>query len=345
VQTHDRLGAYVLPGRVPDPRPAIGQALDAERLGLGSVWLGERFGTKDVGALAGAIGQATADLRIGTAITTFRTRHHLALASMAMTLQALTGGRFVLGVGRSVAPLWRSLGLPSMTSAVLVDSVDIVGRLCRGEKVTYDGPAGAYRSLRLGDLPEVDPPPILLAAIGPKTLELAGRHFDGVILHPFLTAEAVRVSADRVRSAAADAGRDPAAVRVHATVVVAPELAPDEEAAVVAARAVTYFQIPGFGELLAATNGWEPGPLERLRAHPLMASLRGSADAVFTRAELVEVGGALPSEWLTSASASGSGSACAARTAEYLAAGADELILHGSTPAQLAPLLDSNTVE
>jgi probable F420-dependent oxidoreductase len=194
-------------------------------------------------------------------------------------------------------------------------------------------------------VPEVEPPPILLAAIGPKTLELAGSHFDGVLLHPFLTPEAVGRSADRVRASAAAAGRDPDALRVCATVVVAPDLDADEETEVVAGRAVTYFQIPGFGELLAATNGWEPGPLERLRAHPLMASLRGSADAVFTRAELVEVGGALPSEWLTSASASGSGSACAARTAEYLAAGADELILHGSTPAQLAPLLDSNTVE
>jgi probable F420-dependent oxidoreductase len=244
-----------------------------------------------------------------------------------MTLQALTGGRFTLGVGRSVAPLWCSLGLPPMTNAVLVDSVDIVRRLCHGEKVTYDGPAGAYRSLRLGDVPAVAPPPIVLAAIGPNTLELAGRHYDGVILHPFLTVDAVRRSAERVRDAAAEAGRDPAAVQVLATVVVAPELDPDDEAAVVAARAVTYFQIPGFGELLATTNGWDPAPLDRLRAHPKLASLRGSADAVFTREELVEVSGALPAEWLATSSASGSGAECAARARLYLAAGADELIL------------------
>jgi probable F420-dependent oxidoreductase len=257
---------------------------------------------------------------------------------MAMTLQALSGGRFVLGVGRSVPAFWRSLGLPPMTNQALVDGVDIVRRLCRGEKVVYDGPAGPVRS-RLGDVPDVEPPPVLLAAIGPKTLALAGSHADGVILHPFLTVEAVRRSAEAVRAAAEAAGRDPAAVRVVATVVVAADLPPEEEQAVVAARAVTYFQIPGFGELLAGVNGWPTTPLDDLRAHPQMAQLRGSADAAFTRDQLVAVSSRLPAEWLTDASATGTGSQCSLRLDEYLAAGATELLLHGSTPQQLAPVI------
>lgn len=335
---HSRLGAYVLPGRVADPRPAVAQAQAAEALGLGAVWIGERFGTKDVAALAGAIGQATERVRIGTAITTLRSRHHVAVAGMAMTLQALSDGRFVLGVGRSVAPFWRSLGLPMMTNRALVDGADIVRRLCRGEKVVYDGPAGQVRS-RLGDLPDVEPPPILLAAIGPKTLALAGEHFDGVILHPFLTVDGVRRSAAAVRAAAGAAGRDPAAVRVVATVVVAAELPPEEEQEVVAARAVTYFQIPGFGELLADVNGWPAEPLLELRAHPQLAQLRGSADGAFTRDQLVDVSSLLPAEWLAAASATGTGPHCAARLEEFLDAGATELLLHGSTPPQLAPAL------
>ena len=115
----------------------------------------------------------------------------------------------------------------------------------------YDGPAGRYPILKLGDLPDAQPPPLVFAAIGPKSLQLAGAHFDGVLLHPFLTAEAVARSATVAREAAAAAGRDPAAVRVCATVVVAPDLTPDEEEAVVGGRAVTYFQIPSFGEQLA----------------------------------------------------------------------------------------------
>lgn len=336
---HPRLGAYVLPGRVSDPRPVLGQARAAETLGLGTIWVGERFGTKDAGVLASAIGQVTSTPRIGTAITQFMTRHHLALASSAMTLQALTNGRFILGVGRSVAPLWKSLGLPVMNNAILVDSLDLFRRLCRGERVDYDGPAGRVKRLRLGDLPDVAPPPVALAAIGPRTLELAGRYFDGVILHPFLTPAAIHRSAERVERAAVAAGRESGSVKVYATVVVAPDLTPEEEAAVVTGRAVTYFQIPGFGELLAGVNEWDVAHLETLRAHPKLASLRGAADNVFSREDLVDVGRSLPSDWLKSASVAGSAGDCAARLDEFLDAGADELILHGTTPELLGPML------
>src|ERR1700712_3384037 len=81
----ERLGAYALPGRVKDPRGAIGQATTAEHLGLGTIWLSERWGTKDLGVLAGAIGQATTTIKFASGITHFQTRHPLMLASMAMT--------------------------------------------------------------------------------------------------------------------------------------------------------------------------------------------------------------------------------------------------------------------
>lgn len=335
----ERLGAYVLPGRVSDPRPAIDQARAAEQLGLGSVWIGERYGTKALGPLAGAIGQATQRVRIGSAITHFAVRHPIALASTAMTLQALTNGRFALGVGRSVPPLWKAFGLPAMSNAVLTDSAMMLRSLCRGEKVRYDGPAGRFPSLRLGDLPSAPPPPVLLAAIGPRSLELAGQQFDGTILHPFLTPEAVERSAIRARRAASEAGREPGAVRVYAIVVVAPDLPEREEAEIVAARAVTYFQIPGFGERLAGVNDWSDEPLAKLRAHPLLADLRGSADGAFTRDQLLGVSELLPPEWLESAAAFGSARHCAERISAYLAAGADEVILHGSTPELLGPTL------
>jgi 5,10-methylenetetrahydromethanopterin reductase len=329
------LGAYVLPGRVADPRPAIGQARVAEQIGLGTVWLSERWGTKDIAVLAGALGQATDTVRIASGITHFQVRHPAVLASMAMTAQALTGGRMVLGFGRSVAAMWKALGLPQATNQMLVDSADILRRLCRGEKVSYSGPAGEFPAMRLSDLPDAPPPPLVFAAIGPKSLALAGAHFDGVLLHPFLTPEAVARQAATVRRAAEEAGRDPAAVRVYATVVTAPELPAREELEVVGARAVTYFQIPGFGENLATANGWDVEALTALRSHPLMAGLRGAADSVFTRDQLREVSLSLPPSWLTSAAAVGSAAECARRLHDYLDAGADELVLHGSTPEYL----------
>jgi 5,10-methylenetetrahydromethanopterin reductase len=333
------LGAYVLPGRVTDPGAVVGQAQAAEHYGLRTVWLSERWGTKDLGVVAGAISQATSTIQIASGITHLQSRHPALLASLAMTAQALSGGRFILGVGRSVDAMWKAVGLPRSTNASIVDHADIFRRLCRGEKVRYDGPAGSYPSLRLNDLPDQPVPPLVFAAIGPKGLELAGHHFDGVLLHPFLTPAAVRRSVQFVRAAERAAGRPTASVRVYATVVVACELPAEEELAVVGARAVTYYQIPGFGERLAAVNEWDPELLRRLRSHQLLAGIRGSADSVLTREELVEVASVLPAAWTAEAAAIGSARSCHEVFERYRDAGADELVLHGSTPDRMGALL------
>ena len=331
------LGAYTLPGRVTDPRAAIGQAEAAEQLGLQTLWLSERWGTKDLGVLTGAISQVTSTIRIASGITHFQARHPAILASLAMTAQALSGGRMIIGIGRSVDAMWAAVGLPKSTNASIIDHADIFRRLCRGEKVRYDGPAGTFPSLRLNDVPDQPVPPLVFAAIGPKALALAGRHFDGVLLHPFLTPEAVRRSVAAVREAEKQAGRPARSVRVYATVVAACDLPAEQELAMVGARAVTYYQIPGFGERLAAVNGWDPEPLARLRTHPRLVGIRGAADSVLTREELVEVASVLPTAW-TAAAAIGSARSCHDTFDRYREAGADELVLHGSTPDRLGPL-------
>jgi len=327
------LGAYILPGRVPDPRPGLEQALAAERLGLGAIWLSERWGTKDVPVLFGALSQTTERIRLGAAAMHFQTRHPLVLASTAVTLQTLSGGRFVLGVGKLTPGLWRSYGLPNATNALLADTADMIRRLAAGEEVSYHGPAGDYPSMRLIDVPAVPFAPIALTAIGPRTLEAAGRSFDGVLLHPFVSPEGVTRSAAAVRDAAVSAGRPPDAVRVYASVVVAK---PADVDILVRARAVTYFQSEPLGSMLVGVNGWDPQPLQRLREHPLVRALGGSyADSGLTKQQLVEVSATLPDEWLASTSAIGEPPDRAARLHEYLDAGADELILHGSTPDML----------
>jgi hypothetical protein len=121
-------------------------------------------------------------------------------------------------------------------------------------------------------------------------------------------------------------------------VVVACDLPAEDEVAVVGARAVTYYQIPGFGERLAAVNEWDLEPLQRLRSHPLLADIRGSADSVLTREQLVEVASVLPAEWTAGAAAIGSARSCHDAFERYRQAGADELVLHGSAPDQLGPL-------
>jgi probable F420-dependent oxidoreductase len=320
---------------VPDPRPGIEQAVVAERIGLDSVWLAERQGTKHFATIAGAIAQATSRVTIGCGATNFQTRHPMQLASLGMTLQALSGGRFALAVGRGLPYFCQNMGTPDSTAEYMRDHAMILRRLWAGQEVSYRGPAGSYPALRLIDVPDVPPPPLLLAAIGPRSLALAGRFFDGVLLHTTLTTEAVRRSGDIVRNAAADAGRDPLSVRIHASVIVAPDLSRDEEDAIVRGRVITYLQIPRYGELLIDANQWDSRILEQIRAHPKLSSLGGEiADQMFLRSELVEPGRLLPGEWIAEGAVVGSASYCASRLTEYLDAGADELVING-TPPQL----------
>lgn len=333
------LGCYALPGRVPDSRPAIAQAVTAEKIGLGTVWLSEKWGTKDPGAILGAISATTSNIRLGLATTNFLTRHPLTLASMGMTLQSLSGGRLLFGVGRGevVGTRWRDTGLPVQTNAMLRDHADITRRLWAGETVSYNGPGGDYPAVALHrPLPDVPPPPILLGTYGPKTLQLAGRYFDGVILTGYLTTGAVRRMADVVKKAAADAGRDPAAVMVVATVITVADLPEEVERETVVGRAVQYFET-SYGDVVAAANGWDSEPIRALRSHPMFADMGNlNANLTYLRRELVEVGEVIPQEWLTNSCAIGTAQACAGRLHEYLTAGADQVILHGSTADLLA---------
>lgn len=330
----------MLPGGVPDSRPVVTQAVAAESLGLGSVWIGERYDTKDLPSLAGALSQVTDRVSIGAAVTSPGLRHPMVLASMGQTLQSLTEGRFRLGLGRSASWRWRAYGAPSPTLASLRDVAQVLKRLWAGETVEYRGPLGTFPALRLAQRADVAPPPLLLAAVGPRTVELAGEAYDGVILHPFLTPEAVARTASSARTACERAGRDPERFVVYAAVVVAPDATEEGRRRAVAARAAGYFQVDGLGDALVEANGWDPEALIAYRRQPALVALGGRpADKALGREELADLARHLPEGWLASSSATGDSASCASRLRDFVAAGADELILHGTTADGLGSLV------
>jgi probable F420-dependent oxidoreductase len=333
------LGAYALPGRVLDPRPGLAQAVTGEALGLGSIWVAERWEKKEIAATLGAMSQRTQRVRLVAGMTHFGTRHPIVLAGMASTLQALSDNRFVLGFGRSVAFIWKNLGIAVPVNVAMADYAKILRSLWAGETVNYDGPAGRYPNMRMPELPEV-PPPMILAAIGPKTLALAGQHFDGVVLHPFLTPEGVARSVAIVRKAADEAGRDPSTVKVYAEVVVAPDAGEAEILSAVKIRAITYFTIRDLGGQLVAMNEWDPAPLEQLLADPRFLNIEGQKGShEELRERMKQAVGILPAHWLESGAAAGAAQDVAKRLLEYRAAGADEIVLHGTTTDKLGSLV------
>ncbi len=334
------LGAYLLPGRIKNPNDGIYQATKSEELGLGTLWLSERWGNKDLGAIFGAVTQAAPSAYIAAGTTHFLTRHPIVLASMAMTLQSLSKEKFILGIGRGVAEMFQPIGLPNISFEYLIDCVRIHKKLCNGELVNYDGKIGKYTDMQLKDLPDVKQPPIILGAIGPKALKIAGTYFDGAILHPFLTPDGVNRCCKIVKDAASKAGRDPNKVKIYATVVLASDLSRDKEEEIVGGRAVSYFQNKNYADILVNFNGWDNNILRKLWDHPLLSNLKSSADQTFTNKELVEVSRILPREWLLSGAALGTNEHCASRLREYLSSGANHIIIHGSTPDQLASTIE-----
>ena len=165
----ERVGTYILPGRVRDPVRGLAEAREAERIGLGAVWISERYATKEPAVLSGAVSQLTERVRI--AATMYVTvRNPVVTASVCNLMQALTGNRFTLLLARGVAWHLATLGSPPITFARLADFIAIARRLWAGETVRYEGVLGSFPALQLTDFHEGPPPPIVLTAIGPKAL-------------------------------------------------------------------------------------------------------------------------------------------------------------------------------
>jgi len=181
---------------------------------------------------------------------------------------------------------------------------------------------------------------MLLGAVGPKTLALAGAHYDGVLLHPFLTDQAINEAATIVGDAAEQAGRARDACKVWSTLVIAADQDEKETVAIGPARLLTYVHMAGYGELLCGANHWDAGVLQSVRDHPFFEGGK-SADQDFTRYETEEVNAMFPSHWMDESAALGSADYCAKRINDQFDAGAHGVLFHGSVAGQVGGLLDA----
>jgi probable F420-dependent oxidoreductase len=330
------LGFYTLAGHANSSRELVDEVRLGEAMGFGSVFISERFDKKEAAVLSGAAGAVSDRITIVTAATNHNTRHPMITAAMARTMQSLTGGRFVLGLGRGIPLLQDSYGLGRITTAQLEDFAGLMRRLFSGELIlNHVGPAGSFPLLYLPHLDE--PLPLGLVAFGPNSLDLGGRCFDEVILHTYFTEETTRRCVAQVREAAERAGRDPDSVRVWSCFATIGDHI-DEELRLkkTVGRLATYLQ--GYGELLVRTNGWDPVVLERFRADEMVAGFSGGFDSVATTQQLQHVATLLPPEWLAQ-SATGTPEQSATAVRQQLEFGCDGVIMHGATPHELAPVV------
>jgi probable F420-dependent oxidoreductase len=335
----NEIGFYTLAGAPQSPVELLDEVATAESLGLGSAFISERFNIKEASTLSGAVAAVSRTLGIATAATNHNTRHPMVTASYATTMHRLTGGRFTLGLGRGIAPLFDAYGISRITTAQLEDFVGLLRRLFAGEVVLgHDGPAGSFPVLHLDSSFDEDIP-IGFVAFGPNSLAFAGRAVDMVVLHTFFPDETVERCVRSVRQAAEGAGRDPVSVRIWSCYATVHDGLPEPlRLKKTVGRLATYLQ--GYGDLLVETNGWDPAVLERFRADPVVSSFPGALDAKADTATLEHVATLLPDEWLEPA-ATGTPERCAERVLRQFDLGVDGVIMHGATPAELAPVVDA----
>jgi len=333
------IGFYALAGAPKSPAELLDEVPAAEALGLGSAFISERFNMKEAATLSGAVAAASSRIGVATAATNHNTRHLMITAAFAATMHRLSGGRFTLGLGRGIDPLFDAFGMPRITTAQLEDVVALLRRLFRGETIIgHDGPAGRFPVLHLDSSFDEDIP-LGFVAFGPRSLAFAGRTMDMVVLHTFFTDDTVERCVAAVRSAAEAAGRDPATVRIWSCYATVHDGIPEEvRLKKTIGRLATYLQ--GYGDLLVATNGWDTAPLERFRTDDVVRSVRGSIDAVADTATLEHIATLLPAEWLEAA-ATGSPEHCADQVLRQFDLGVDGVIMHGATPDELGPVVEA----
>jgi F420-dependent oxidoreductase-like protein len=155
----------------------------AEEAGLSSVWIPQIPDDFDALTAAALIGRDTSRIEIGTAVVPVQPRHPIALAQQALSVQAVCEGRLALGLG--VSHHWvidEMLGLPyERPAATMRAHLDVLDRAFAGPG-TVEVENELFRVRNPLDITDVTPMPVLIAALGPVMLRLAGERTDGTIL-------------------------------------------------------------------------------------------------------------------------------------------------------------------
>ena len=307
-------------------------AVEAERLGYDSVWVGEPYGN-DAATVLAWLAAHTSRVRLGSSILAIPGRTPAMCAQTAATIDLLSGGRFVLGLGTSgpqVSEGWHGVPFARQLTRTR-EYVEIVRMALRRETVRFDGdaftlplPDGEGKALKLILKPLRPDVPIMLAALGPRNVALCGEIADGWLPLWWAPEHAARLAAP-LAEGAARADRDVADVAVCPNVMV--RIDDDLAAARDLMRPALALYVGGMGsrkrnfyKALVESYGFED-VATRIQDHYL-GGRPGDAAAL------------VPDELVDLTCLVGPEDRVASRLADYAVAGVDTLV---AIPAGLSP--------
>jgi 5,10-methylenetetrahydromethanopterin reductase len=304
----ERSCGVVLQG-VDAPEAFCGMVQEIESLGFGHLWLTDSsLHARNCYSYLTLAAVRSSRLRLGTAVTNPATRHPAITAAAAATVDEVSGGRLILGIGTGDRPLL-ALGHRPSPLADLEAAVTAIRRLWRGAEVSLQAPGFSLTGARLR-FPARPDIPVFISASGPKTLELAGRVADGVILLVGLFPEALGWAITQVAKGAAAADRP----LPHLAVFAYGAISEDEQAALADARSIA---------------AWFPQTAPHIcRLAGLPDDIAGRVRAGYRGGEFQEAAAAaaaLPDEFVRMVALAGNRGRAAERIRAALDAGADSV--------------------
>jgi 5,10-methylenetetrahydromethanopterin reductase len=167
-------------GGTQDAKGQVQAVVDAEKDSFDAIWFGQIFGPDAMTVLAVG-GSQTSRIELGTSVVPTYTRHPHVMAQQALTVQAVSDGRFGLGIGLSHAPVVEGMwGLSYEKPAVhMREYLSVLLPLVREGRAAYNG--DLYRVNANVSVPDARPMPVLIAALAPVMLRMAGEMTDGTI--------------------------------------------------------------------------------------------------------------------------------------------------------------------
>jgi probable F420-dependent oxidoreductase len=267
--TVPRLG-IVLSHFAARPAPELAAvARETEARGYHTAWAGE-VSAGDAFTPLAVIAGATQRLHVATGVVPVQTRTPVVLALTTASFGHMAPGRFVLGLGlssRIIVEQWHGRRF-SAALAQIREAVQIVRQVVAGERVNLDGTFFQVRNFRLTGPTPPAPARIVLAALGPEMLELAGEIADGVVLN-WIPPEAVGASIKHLEAGARRAGRTLADFEVatfvrtcvtHDVAAARATLARDITGYAIVDVYAQFFRASGFGaEVDAVSAAWRAG--------------------------------------------------------------------------------------
>ncbi|HEX4660885.1 MAG TPA: LLM class flavin-dependent oxidoreductase [Streptosporangiaceae bacterium] len=260
-------------------------------------------------------------LRLGTAVTNPVTRHPAITAAAAATLDEVSGGRAILGIGAGDRPLL-ALGRRPCSPADLAAAIEAIRALWSGDEVTLTarGFALDHARLRFGARAGL---PIFVSASGPKTLELAGGLADGVILLVGLFPDAVTWALEHIDRGARAAGRP----RPHTALFAYGAISDDGNAALAAGRSIA---------------AWFPQTAPHLcELAGLPADVAAAVRTSYAGGEFQEAGSAarlLPDSFVRRMALAGDAQEASERIGDVLRAGVDSVHVFPLGPDRMATI-------